>query len=171
MTPGAGRPLIPFGGGIDSIVTVELSAARADAALFVVSRPGDRFDAIERPAAVTGLPVVRAGREIDPQLLRSARARVPERARAGHRDPVRHRGLAAVLDGRDAVVMSNEWSASDPDAGSRTGAPVNHQYSKSVEFEAAFREVLAGALGGRASPTSPRCARSPSCGWRSGSPR
>jgi hypothetical protein len=64
--------LIPFGGGIDSIVTVELMRGRGDAALFVMSRPGDRFAAIERPAAVTGLPVVRAGREIDQQLLRSA---------------------------------------------------------------------------------------------------
>ena len=44
----------------------------ADAALFVVNRPGDRFDAIERPAAVD-----RAARwcgpsaSIDPQVLRS----------------------------------------------------------------------------------------------------
>ncbi|MBN2622365.1 MAG: hypothetical protein JXA83_03300, partial [Acidimicrobiales bacterium] len=52
----AKRPLVPFGGGIDSIVTVELVRPVADAALFVVSRPGDRFAAIERPAAVTGLP-------------------------------------------------------------------------------------------------------------------
>ena len=69
---GAGRPLIPFGGGIDSIVTVEgVRKHTDDIALFVVSRPGDRFAAIERPAAVSGLPVIRAGREIDQQLLRS----------------------------------------------------------------------------------------------------
>ena len=59
--PGA---LVPFGGGIDSIVVVERVRRLADAALFVVSRPADRFDAIEAPAAVTGLPVVRAAREI-----------------------------------------------------------------------------------------------------------
>src|SRR5580704_18507017 len=63
------RALVPFGGGIDSIVTVEQVRRLADVALFVVSRPADRFDAIEQPAAVTGLPVVRAEREIDPQLL------------------------------------------------------------------------------------------------------
>ncbi|HTU07710.1 MAG TPA: hypothetical protein VMG13_19305, partial [Trebonia sp.] len=66
------RALVPFGGGIDSIVSVEHVRRRADVALFVVSGPGNRFEAIERPAAVSGLPVVRAGREIDPQLLRSA---------------------------------------------------------------------------------------------------
>src|SRR5208283_3019831 len=70
--PAERRALVPCGGGIDSIVTVEGVRRLADAALFVVSRPADRFDAIEQPAAVTGLPVVRAEREIDPQLLRSA---------------------------------------------------------------------------------------------------
>lgn len=141
----AGRPLVPFGGGIDSIVTVEMIRARAEPALFIVSRPGDRFDAIERPAVVTGLPVIRAGREIDPQLLRSRdlgflNGHVPV---TGIISAIAV--LAAVLDGRDAVVMSNEWSASIPTL-EVNGAPVNHQYSKSGAFEGAFREVLAGAL-------------------------
>jgi hypothetical protein len=151
--PGPGAPramLIPFGGGIDSIVTVELMRGRGDAALFVMSRPGDRFAAIERPAAVTGLPVVRAGREIDPQLLRSAElgflnGHVPV---TGILSAIAV--MAALLDGRDAVVMSNEWSASVAtlQAGGRV---INHQFSKSMEFEAGFRQVLAGALGGRLS--------------------
>ena len=38
--------------------------------------------------------------------------------------------------------MSNEWSASIPTL-EFGGHPVNHQYSKSEEFEAAFRGVLA----------------------------
>ena len=106
------RALIPFGGGIDSIVVVERVRRLADTALFVVSRPADRFAAIEEPAAVTGLPVARAEREIDPQLLRSAELGFLN----GH-VPVTGiisaiAVLAAVLNGRDAVVMSNEWSAS-----------------------------------------------------------
>ena len=137
-----GRALIPFGGGIDSIVTVERVRRLADAALFVVSRPGDRFAAIEEPAAVTGLPVVRAGREIDPQLLRSAElgflnGHVPV---TGILSAIAV--LAAVLENRDAVAMSNEWSASIPTL-QYQGRPVNHQYSKSADFEAAFRGVLA----------------------------
>jgi hypothetical protein len=140
------RALVPFGGGIDSIVTVEQVRQRADVALFVVSRPGDRFDAIEQPAAVTGLPVVRAEREIDPQLLRSAELGF----RNGH-VPVTGilsaiAVLAAVLEDRDAVVMSNEWSASVPTL-EYQGRPVNHQWSKSEAFEAAFRDILA-ATGG-----------------------
>jgi len=135
--------LVPFGGGIDSIVTVEgVREVAADVALFVVSRPGDRFEAIERPAEASGLPVIRAGREIDPQLLRSAEfgflnGHVPV---TGIISAVAI--LAAVLAGRDPVVMSNEWSASVPTLVYR-GEPVNHQYSKSAAFEAAFRDVLA----------------------------
>jgi hypothetical protein len=147
--PGPLRALVPFGGGIDSIVTVEQVRRRADVALFVVSRPGDRFDAIEQPAAVTGLPVVRAEREIDPQLLRSAElgflnGHVPV---TGILSAIAV--LAAVLEDRDAVVMSNEWSASIPTL-EFDGRPVNHQFSKSEEFEAAFRGVLADQGSGRA---------------------
>jgi hypothetical protein len=138
-----GRALVPFGGGIDSIVTVEAVRRRVeDVALFVVSRPGDTYDAIERPAAVAGLPMVRATREIDQQLLRSA-----ENGFLNGHVPVTGiisaiAVLAAVLDGRVSVVMSNEWSASIPTL-EYHGKPVNHQYSKSAAFEAAFRAVLA----------------------------
>jgi UDP-N-acetyl-alpha-D-muramoyl-L-alanyl-L-glutamate epimerase len=136
------RPLVPFGGGIDSIVTVEGVRRRTtDVALFVVSRPGDRFAAIEKPAAVSGLPVIRAGREIDPQLFRSRELGF----RNGH-VPVTGiisaiAVLAATLNGRDAVVMSNEWSASVPTL-EHNGRPVNHQWSKSAAFEASFRALL-----------------------------
>jgi UDP-N-acetyl-alpha-D-muramoyl-L-alanyl-L-glutamate epimerase len=139
---GTGRALVPFGGGIDSIVVVERVRRLADVALFVVSRPADRYEAIEAPAAVAGLPVVRAEREIDPQLLRSEELGF----RNGH-VPVTGilsaiAVLAAVLENRDTVVMSNEWSASIPTL-EYQGHPVNHQYSKSASFEAAFRDVLA----------------------------
>jgi hypothetical protein len=141
---GERRALVPFGGGIDSIVVVERVRRLADVALFVVNRPADRFAAIEASAAVTGLPIVRADREIDPQLLRSAELGFLN----GH-VPVTGilsviAVLAAVLEDRDAVVMSNEWSASVPTL-EYDGRPVNHQFSKSDIFEAAFRNVLAGA--------------------------
>ena len=150
-------------------MTVEGVAERtADIALFVVNRPGDRFAAIERPAAVSGLPVVRAGREIDPQLLRSAELGFLN----GH-VPVTGiisaiAVLAAVLGGRDAVVMSNEWSASVPTL-EHDGRQVNHQWSKSrgVRGELPRRCSQAARPGCRI--TSPRCATGPSCGWGSGS--
>lgn len=143
-TDGGGRVLVPFGGGIDSIVTVELLRGRADdAALFVVGRD---IAAIEAPAHVTGLPVRRATRRLDPQILRSRELGF----RNGH---VPITGilsaiavLAAALDGRDAVVMSNEWSASRGNVVVE-GREINHQFSKSHRFEALFRAALADSVG------------------------
>ena len=143
-----GRPLVPFGGGIDSIVVVEQTRRRhPDLALFVASRTGARFEAIETAAAVTGLPVRRADREIDPQVLRSAELGLLN----GH---VPVTGIlstmaltAALLDGRDAVIMSNEWSASSGTV-VVDGIDINHQWSKSAEFEAGLRAVLAESVTG-----------------------
>lgn len=125
-------PLIPFGGGIDSIVTV-LTSDEDAARLFVVSPPTGRFDAIERPAALTGLPVLRCTRTIDPAL------RQPDPGwRNGH-VPVTAivsalALVAATADGHREVRMSNERSSSAPTT-YRDGQPVNHQWSKSLECE------------------------------------
>lgn len=139
------RPLIPFGGGIDSIVTVEgvrAAAPDADPALFILSRPGDHFAAIDAPAAVTGLSVTRAWRTLDPKVLESG-------ARGYRNGHVPVTGilsaialLAAAAHERDAVVMSNEWSASSPNL-DHLGRPVNHQWSKSLAFEDLLRRVIA----------------------------
>jgi UDP-N-acetyl-alpha-D-muramoyl-L-alanyl-L-glutamate epimerase len=141
------RPLVPFGGGIDSIVTVDAVARdHPDTALFVLHPMHDCFAAIAEPAAVTGLPVNRVGREIDPQVRRSAElgflnGHVPVTAIV-----TAAALLEAVLDGRDAVILSNEWSASVPTLVSN-GRAVNHQWSKSEEFEVAFAAVVRDALG------------------------
>ena len=145
--PEAGRPLIPFGGGIDSIVTVEsIAPDHPGAALCIVAPPDRRFAAIEDAAAVTGLPVTRVARQIDPQLRRSdelgfLNGHVPVTAVLTGAAVV-----AAVLERRDAVVLSNEWSASVPtliDA----GRAVNHQWSKGEEFERSFGELVHAAVG------------------------
>jgi UDP-N-acetyl-alpha-D-muramoyl-L-alanyl-L-glutamate epimerase len=145
--PIAGRPLIPFGGGIDSIVTVAaLQAAGADAALCIVHPPDDRFAAIEEAAAATGWPIVRIARQIDPLVRRSDalgffNGHVPITAVLTAAALV-----AAVLDQRDAVVLSNEWSASVPTL-VHEGRPVNHQWSKGASFEEAFARLVASSLG------------------------
>ena len=147
--PHARRPLVPFGGGIDSIVSVEHVRARFDdVALFVSSPGGALFDAIEAPAALSGLPIVRATRTIDEKVLRSRElgflnGHVPV---TGVLSAVAV--LAAVSVGRDAVVMSNERSASVPTL-VLADRSINHQYSKSWSFEQAFRGVLAESIGPR----------------------
>ncbi|MGH9169349.1 MAG: hypothetical protein ACRD0Z_00500 [Acidimicrobiales bacterium] len=139
-------PLVCFGGGIDSIVTTELVRGEAgDSAtcLFIVSRKGDRFAAIEDSAAVSRLPVVRAERELDDAIVHSTQLGYLN----GH-VPVTGivsaiAVLAAALHDRDAVVMSNEASASVGNVVSN-GRVMNHQWSKSIAFETGFRAALAG---------------------------
>jgi hypothetical protein len=141
------RPLIPFGGGIDSIVTVATMKQQVtDVKLCVVHPPGQRFAAIEDAASVTGLPVVRITRQIDPLLRRAdelgfLNGHVPITAIITAATVVK-----AVLDRRDAVVLSNEWSASVPTL-VHEGVPVNHQWSKGIEFEEDFARLVAHALG------------------------
>jgi len=146
-TPRASRPLVPFGGGIDSIVTTELVRRRVgddETALFIVSKSGDRFAAIESAASETGLPVLRAERRLDTAILRSR-----ELGYLNGHVPVTGMisaiaVLAALLHGRDAVVMSNESSASVGNV-EVDGRLVNHQWSKGSAFESGFRAALARA--------------------------
>lgn len=145
---GADRVLIPFGGGLDSIVTVaELAPLADEASLFVAERPGARFEAIERPAAVTGLPVLRAERLLDDKVLSSSshgylNGHVPVTGVLSALAVV-----TALATGHGAVAMSNERSASSATTMTPTG-PVNHQWSKGLEFERGFRALLAGRLDG-----------------------
>lgn len=140
------RPLVPFGGGMDSLVSVDMvRATGADATLFVVEGR-QRYAAIEHAAAATGLPVQRAVRTLDPQILRSAElgflnGHVPVTGIIGAIAV-----LTAALTGRDTVVMSNEWSASMGNV-THHGRVVNHQYSKGSAFETAFRAELAAWVG------------------------
>jgi hypothetical protein len=135
-------PLIPFGGGIDSIVTVETTRG-ADAELFVVEPSTGSFAAIERPAARTGLAMVRCTRALDPSLGHPRaewfNGHVPVTAIVSALALV-----AAVGTGHDAVLMSNERSASSPSL--IDGRLVNHQWSKSLECELLLRAAVAERL-------------------------
>ena len=139
------RVLTPFGGGIDSIVTVETLADGLDQALFVVSPERGRFDALEAAAAVTGRPIVRATRSLDPSLFTGEptflRGHVPVTAMVTLLG-----ALGAVASGRGGVVMSNEHSASVPNLSWR-GRGVNHQWSKSWAAEVLIAEAVAETVG------------------------
>jgi hypothetical protein len=137
-------PLVPFGGGIDSIVVVDGTTSERDgAALFVANTSDVAFEPIEDSAEITKLPVRRVRRHLDPKVLES-------RARGYLNGHVPVTGvlsaaavLCAVAHGHDRVVMSNEHSASEPTGLRANGVAVNHQWSKSLDFERAFRAVLA----------------------------
>lgn len=143
------HPLIPFGGGIDSIVVVsETTRTQPNAALFVANTSATLFEPIEQTAAITDLPILRATRKLDEKVLRSK-----EHGYFNGHVPVTGilsaiAVMTAVVSGRDSVVMSNEHSASEPTALRANGVLVNHQWSKSLEFETLFREALYEAISG-----------------------
>lgn len=138
-----GRVLTPFGGGIDSVVTVEELSPVLDQTLFVVSPAGARYDALEATAGVSGRGAVRAARSLDATLASAGgfRGHVPITAMVTLLGAV-----AAVASGRGGVVMSNEHSASAANMAVR-GREVNHQWSKSWAAELLIAAALDEAVG------------------------
>lgn len=142
----AERVVVPFGGGIDSVVTTSHLASHLDQTLFIVSPSSGRFAPLEETADVTGLPVIRARRSLDPQLLSQDESffhgHVPVTAMV-----TLLAAVAAASSGRGGVVMSNEHSASAPNL--RRGAlDVNHQWSKSLSAERLIADAISERVGG-----------------------
>jgi UDP-N-acetyl-alpha-D-muramoyl-L-alanyl-L-glutamate epimerase len=132
------RTCVPVGGGKDSIVTLEcLKRAGEPLVLFSL---GDA-EPIRACIAAAGLPFMRVHRRLDGGLFKLTEA-------GGLNGHVPITGIlsaiafaSAVMAGCNAIVMSNEHSASIPNL-QIDGTDVNHQYSKSLEFEEDFSEYL-----------------------------
>lgn len=136
--------LVPIGGGKDSVVTLELLKHLRDAddqgmpECFLLSARQASYDT----AAIAGYGHERqteAFRVFDPQLFCMNRegylnGHVPYSAILGFTAVV-----AALLRGRRHIVLSNEGSANEPTV---PGTWVNHQYSKSLEYETDFSEYI-----------------------------
>ncbi len=139
------RVVTPFGGGIDSVVTVASLPEDLDQSLFVMSPPSGRFAPLEATAALTGRPILRATRTLDGQIVRGDTSffngHVPVTAMVTMLAVV-----AAVADQRGGVVMSNEHSASVPNLVWR-GRDINHQWSKSWSAEKLVGDAVAAAVG------------------------
>ena len=163
----------PFGGGIDSIVTVELlrGARRRRRRCSWSTGRATGSTRSRTPAGVTGLPVVRAERLLDEQVLRSRElgflnGHVPvtgdhlghRRAGRGPRRPRRGRDVQRVVG-----VVGNARV---------DGRVVNHQWSKSARVRGPrSAPSLAAAVGRGRRVLLAGCGRSPSSGSPSGSPR
>lgn len=130
-------PLVPVGGGKDSVVTLEALRPRTPT-LFAVNPRGP----IEATFEVAHLPTARVRRALDPRLFdlndRGAfNGHVPVTAIVSAAAVV-----SAVLGGHDSVAMSNEGSADQPTLVDDHGRAVNHQWSKSRAFERAFADLV-----------------------------
>lgn len=131
--------LVPVGGGKDSIVTLEaLKAGGFDVACFALGSTSGPAEPIADTIRVSGCPSVFVSRVISPALIELNKTGVYN----GHVPITAILSVialtAAVLYGYDGVVMSNEHSASAPNIGD-----INHQYSKSFNFEQDLSAYLA----------------------------
>ena len=130
--------LVAIGGGKDSLVSIE--ALRSAAVEQTVTWIGNS-QLIAACAARTELPTLNLGRAIAPELFELNR----QGAWNGHIPVTAVNSailvLAALLNGVDQVVFSNERSASYGSMIPGTGE-VNHQWSKGWAFEQAFGEYV-----------------------------
>ena len=138
--------IIPVGGGKDSIVTLTLlSGMKEESFCYVMNSRG----ATEHSAEIAGYPPERRlniRRTLAPEML----ALNKQGYLNGHTPfsaLVAFSGvLMAELYGKAYVVLSNESSANESTV---KGLSVNHQYSKSFQFEADFDRYVKGFIGSR----------------------
>ena len=128
--------LVPIGGGKDSVVTLELLRRAGKTIRPLIMNPRG---ATRECARVAGFPleeVLVIRRKIDPTLLELnakgyLNGHTPFSAMLAF-----YTRLASALSGIPNVALSNESSANESTV---LGTSVNHQYSKSLEFEDDFR--------------------------------
>lgn len=129
------RALVPVGGGKDSIVTLECLKKNGEPlSLFAMGPASGLAAPIQATIETSGLPVLQVKRTLAPNLVELNRAG----ALNGH-VPITAilsaiAVASAILHGFDAVILSNEHSASEPNLCVGT-QEINHQYSKSFGFE------------------------------------
>lgn len=135
------RSLVAVGGGKDSCVSIESLRVEGDVLLAAVNRMRPVVDVM----AASGLPSVHVDRKISPELLRIN----GQGALNGHVPVTAIVSLSLVVTALihrcDAVVMSNERSASVGNV-EHNGRVVNHQYSKSFEAESALASIVRNSV-------------------------
>ena len=129
--------LVPIGGGKDSVVTLELLRRAGKQIRPLIMNPRGATVECARMAGFPIDEVLVIRRTIDPTLLELnakgyLNGHTPFSAMLAF-----YTQLASVLSGVPNVALSNESSANESTV---IGSDVNHQYSKSLEFEDDFRD-------------------------------
>lgn len=128
--------LIPVGGGKDSNVSMEiLRSLKNENIPFILNARGATLESV-RVAGYEGKTII-ANRILAPEILELNKkgflnGHTPFSALLAFVT-----NLVAYLEGLQYVVLSNESSANEPNV---KGTNINHQYSKSFEFENDFRD-------------------------------
>jgi hypothetical protein len=133
------RALVAMGGGKDSLVGLDLLR---QAGVEVMPACVGSSSLIGDTVKAANLPLLRIKRQLAPELAELNRAG----AWNGHVPVTAINSAilvcAAMLYGYRYIVFSNERSADEATLTTSSGVAVNHQYSKTSEFERAFRSVL-----------------------------
>ena len=133
------RALVAMGGGKDSLVCLQMLR---DAGVDVQPACVGGSELIGETASAAGLPLIRIKRTLAAELSEMNR----EGAWNGHVPVTAINSAilvcAGILYGYRYIVFANESSANEATLKDSQGTDVNHQYSKSVAFESAFREVI-----------------------------
>lgn len=131
--------LIPIGGGKDSIVTAELLKPYHDKTRCYIINPRGATLGCAKTAGFESDDIVGVRRTIDKELLN----RNTDGYLNGHTPfsavVAFSSYLFAYLKGIKYIALSNESSANESNV---QGTEINHQYSKSTEFERDFREYV-----------------------------
>lgn len=138
--------LVPFGGGKDSIVTLELlREGGADCTLFRMNP----HPIISELARIAGLPLLEVRRSLSPNLFELN----AQGALNGHVPVTMYVSIlgmiVSILYGFEGFAISSERSASEGNVTDPYGMSVNHQWSKSLEAEELLRAYAASHIGTR----------------------
>ena len=136
------RELVGIGGGKDSVVSWERLKKDNMPAMGLIIETQKKYETMDELLRVGDIPVIRVRREIDAQLIEQKN------------NPSYYNGhvpismiyawigvFMSVVYDYSAFVASNEKSA-DEGSTEKYGMQINHQWSKSKEFEDAFLQYV-----------------------------
>lgn len=134
------KVLVPLGGGKDSVVSLELIKGAGLEVVPFILNPREASIKSAKMAGFSNAEILQIKRTIHPEIIRLngegyLNGHTPFSALLGFITL-----LAAKISGCGQIALSNESSANEATI---KGTNINHQYSKSFEFEKDFREYVA----------------------------
>ncbi|MBK7027717.1 MAG: hypothetical protein IPH45_00165 [Bacteroidales bacterium] len=134
--------IVPIGGGKDSVVTLEILKKEFEVRPFILNPRGASLETCFKAGFANNM-IAEINRTLDPQLLKLnsegyLNGHTPFSALLAF-----YTLLISALTGYKHIALSNESSANEATV---SGTDVNHQYSKSYDFEQDFRSYVSSFI-------------------------